>query len=498
VQPAHASAEPTSERYRRRRAGRSALYRIIDEHYRQTLAETEEQGSGYPAFVRTEFERYLLCGRLSAGFSRLVCKDCGFNHLLAFSCKGRLCPSCANRRMEQTALVLCAKLLPKLPYRQWTLALPWRIRWQLGTRPKLLGAALSLMLRSIFAWQRRRARRAGITEPLCASVTFVHRFNSQLLLSPHFHALLPDGVLHRDGDGPLRFEALPPPQDHEVRRLLERIGSRIEALLQGAADDTVDDDDLDAHQLCLAEAATPPRRRPWQSLTEAAPPPRARCAQGDGYSLHADVAVAAEDRSGLQRLLRYGARPALAAGRVSLSPQGMVVYQLRKPTATGQTQLVLTPQQFIRRLAALTPPPWLNLIRFHGVFASASGHRQGLVELLAEHADPDDDPCRCPPLRHDRRSEHDAPEPAAAAAAPQLPQHLRVAWSELLRRTFADPLVCPRCQGRMRLVAVIKDPKAIAAILANPHHRDDDPDAGPDPPLLPLPREPQLELLDPA
>ena len=34
----------------------------------------------------------------------------------------------------------------------------------------------------------------------------------------------------------------------------------------------------------------------------------------------------------------------------------------------------------------------------------------------------------------------------------------RVEWSKLLRRTFAeDVLVCPRCQGRMRLVAAVKN-----------------------------------------
>ena len=34
-------------------------------------------------------------------------------------------------------------------------------------------------------------------------------------------------------------------------------------------------------------------------------------------------------------------------------------------------------------------------------------------------------------------------------------------WAELLERTFAiDALVCPSCQGRMRLLAVMKNPPA--------------------------------------
>jgi hypothetical protein len=40
-------------------------------------------------------------------------------------------------------------------------------------------------------------------------------------------------------------------------------------------------------------------------------------------------------------------------------------------------------------------------------------------------------------------------------------------WPELLARTFAiDALACPACQGRMRLVAFIKNPASIARYLA--------------------------------
>jgi hypothetical protein len=477
-------------RYRRRRPGRSALVRLIDAELEPMLAEAQAQGRGYPAFVRKEFERILDCGRLARGFSRLVCPDCGHNQLLAFACKGRLCPSCANRRMEQTALFLDTRVLPKVAYRQWTLSLPWRIRWQVGTDAKLLSATLSVMLRSVFAWQRRAARRAGIADPQCASVTFIHRFNSQLLLSPHVHAILPDGVFVIGDDGALRFEPLPPPSDDEVEQLLRRIGGRIEARVQQRSDDAIVDDDPDALQTSLAEAAEAPRRSPWHTRTTAPATQRPRCFALDGYSLHADVAVADDDRRGLQRLLRYGARPALAARRVSLSSDGMVVYTLRKPTATGRTQLVMTPRKFMRRLAALIPPPWVNLTRFHGAFASASRHRDAIAAAVAQQRDPGDDPLACPPLRRQRSADDDD----AASDAPPPPLHRRIAWSELMRRSFGDPLACPRCQGRMRLVAVIKDPEAIAAILAHPAHRDDDPQSGPDPPQLHLDLERQREL----
>jgi hypothetical protein len=190
-----ATAAPSARGYQRKQAGKSALYRIMDKHYEAVLAQADEQAAGYPAFVRREFGRYLRCGRLAGGFSRLACRSCRFNRLLAFPCKGRLWPRCANRRMEHTAPFLSAKVLPKVAYRQWTVSLRWRIRWRVGANAKLISAALSVMLRSLFSWHRRAARRAGITKPLCGSVTFLHRFNSQLLLLAQVHARLPDGVL---------------------------------------------------------------------------------------------------------------------------------------------------------------------------------------------------------------------------------------------------------------------------------------------------------------
>ncbi len=40
-------------------------------------------------------------------------------------------------------------------------------------------------------------------------------------------------------------------------------------------------------------------------------------------------------------------------------------------------------------------------------------------------------------------------------------------WAELLQRTFAlDVLTCPSCKGRMRLLAVVKNPLSIARYLA--------------------------------
>jgi len=90
-----------------------------------------------------------------------------------------------------------------------------------------------------------------------------------------------------------------------------------------------------------------------------------------GFSLHAGVAVKAtqrdkvrsrSDREGalgykLERLCRYITRPAIAEGRLSLTHQGRVRYELKTPYRNGTTHVIFEPVDFIAKLAALVPSP---------------------------------------------------------------------------------------------------------------------------------------------
>ena len=121
--------------YERRRPEKSVFYRVVAEHIQTLFAEAEANGSGYPEHVKREFERFLDCGVLSAGFARIQCSKpgCTFERLVAFSCKGRcICPSCVSRRMADCASHLVDEVMPIAPYRQWTLSLPYDVRFRVG------------------------------------------------------------------------------------------------------------------------------------------------------------------------------------------------------------------------------------------------------------------------------------------------------------------------------------------------------------------------------
>jgi len=76
------------------------------------------------------------------------------------------------------------------------------------------------------------------------------------------------------------------------------------------------------------------------------------CADIDGFSLHAAVRVEAHDRKRLEQLCRTITRPALSDERVQLNAAGQVELKLKTPWRDGTTHLVMSPLEFMQRLAA--------------------------------------------------------------------------------------------------------------------------------------------------
>ena len=158
------------------------------------------------------------------------------------------------------------------------------------------------------------------------------------------------------------------------------------------------------------------------------------CADIDGFSLRAAVRVDALDRKRLEQRCRYITRPALLDERVQLNAAGQVELKLKTPWRDGTTHLVMSPLEFMQRLAALVPRPRLHLIRFHGVLAPNAKLRARVVPQGP--------------------TDQDKPATEAAAAAEvetvQARPH-RISWARLLKRVFdlgLDPQPPPRGRAR--------------------------------------------------
>jgi hypothetical protein len=232
---------------------------------------------------------------------------------------------------------------------------------------------------------------------------------------------------------------LPPPGQEEVEAVLARVVKQVSRAFE--AEDSCWPEDgfeklqAEGAQLRLTLTDVPERERS-----------RRRVAVGQGFSLHADTWVHGNDREGLARLCRYGARGPIAGSRLSQQEDGRYAYQTKK----GVT-LVLTAEQLMKRLLWLIPPARMHLTSFHGVFASHAKERARVTP------------------QGDAVEEKVAPssQTAAKSKAPAKPKRPRLDWATLQQRTFgADVWACP-CGGRRRVLAVVTSRRVAEEVLRN-------------------------------
>ena len=156
------------------------------------------------------------------------------------------------------------------------------------------------------------------------------------------------------------------------------------------------------------------------------------------------------DRTGLERLLRYCARPPFALAHLHPLDAEHLVYHNPKPRSDSPRNLVLAPLELIDKIAALIPPPRAHRHRYYGVLAPNSPLRAAVTAMAPMPV--------LPPL----------PVVASATETDSPPQRAasHYLWAMLLARIYETlPLVCPNCHAPMRIIAFITDTGTVRKIL---------------------------------
>jgi hypothetical protein len=329
--------------------------------------------------------------------------------------------------MVEVAAHLVDHVFPCVPVRQWVLSLPKRLRYFVQRDADLAGQVLRVFLRAVEP-VLRKASPGAPPEARFGGVTFVQRFGASLNSHLHYHCCLTDGVFSADRDE-LRFHEATALGEAEVVALQERVRKRVLALFERRG-------------LLTPEAAADMRR--WE--------------HGGGFSLDATIRTESDDRPGLERLLRYCARPPFARERLCRSANGEhVLYELPKPRADGQIMLRLDPIDLIDRLASLLPPPRSHRHRYCGVLAPNARLRPMVTARAGLPVEPTEA----------EQATAASGEPAAKPG-PTLRSRCSSLWAALLARIYeVFPLVCPNCGEEMRIIAFITDPASIDRILSH-------------------------------
>ena len=200
---------PAVATYAPRDPSHTVLYTVIAEHLETFLASLADdpEATGLPAYVEREFYDYLRCGILAHGFLRLGCDTCKHEVLVPFSCKRRgFCPSCAGRRMAQTAAHLVEQVIPWVPTRQWVVSVPIPLRYWTASSQDLTAKVHTMLRTTIGQYYVNQAGQRGLDRAIVhpGSVTFIQRFGSAINLNIHFHVIVIEGVyLDRTDQGRL-------------------------------------------------------------------------------------------------------------------------------------------------------------------------------------------------------------------------------------------------------------------------------------------------------
>jgi len=374
--------------------------------------------------------------------------------------------------MTERAAHLVDEVLPWVPVRQWVLTMPYRLRYQMAWNHGLSRAVLRVYTRALGDVYRRGARARGIAGGQTGMVTALQRAGGALNANLHFHTLVLDGVFTEAPEGALTFHPAPAPSDAEVAATLATIRYRVRRLLvrhglEPADDATGPADRLAEESLVLAgivaasvqgrvalgsRAGARVRRlgdaRDTETVTSRGP----RQAHLEGFDLHANVWVSANDRAGLERLCRYILRPPFAQERLRRRSDGRIALELKQAWHDGTRELVFEPLELLERLAAMTPRPETNLLISHGLLAARARGRARVVAYGRAAVEPT----------------ISAPLAAGAEGATRKSGSRAWSWAALMHRVFAlDVLACPHCGGRLRLIATLHDPAVIRKLLAH-------------------------------
>ncbi len=132
-------------------------------------------------------------------------------------------------------------------------------------------------------------------------------------------------------------------------------------------------------------------------------------------------------------------------------PGDRLRYRLPKPGPFGEIELILTPLEFIDRIAQLIPAPRRHRHRYFGVFAPNAPLRKQITS------------CAGLPIGTQ------TPEKESASKPMETGQCVSASlWVMLLARIYEVlPLICPYCGGEIRIIAFITEPGPIHAILTH-------------------------------
>lgn len=443
----------------------SAYHKLVADNYEE-LEDTWESDYqhmyGYwRPHVLDVIYKYLDCGDPHLGFARVKCTHCNTEYLLPFSCKCRsFCPSCHQRRVVEFGEFLREEVLEDVPHRQWVFTIPKRLRPYFMHNRKLL-AKLSrcawevlsdYLMTSVTTDTDDNVKPGLVAGKACYSpmqpgcTIAVQTFGELANFNPHVHVIASSGCFKNNGDflygiSP-NAEDLTAPFANAVFKMLKKENVISLAVINNMST--------------------------WQH---------------SGFNIHCGSSVNFSDADAVERLARYIVRAPISQERLKYIPDKnsrngiwKVIYE-GKTTKRVETFSAL---DLLARLVTHIPNKYEQTVRYYGYYSNKSrGVRaKAKANAIDEAASNSGNPATYAPVAVPLQAfEFHRENLLDATTVPSAPNTVSVSlsrkrfkknWARLIQKIYnIDPLKCPKCNGKMRIVAFIEEEAVIKKILSH-------------------------------
>jgi hypothetical protein len=310
-----------------------------------------------------------------------------------------------------------------LPHRQFVFTIPKILRPYFKSDKRLFGEVSKL----IFSLLSEFFSLAAGRPLLCACVVSYQSFGEFARFHPHWHVLVLEGGFTTSD----RFIYLPIGADESMLKVWQ--AALLSLFLRKE----------------LIDQARVNMLKDWKH---------------SGFSIESETRLF--NKADREALGQYVVRGATCAEKIQYNHASDTVIWTASPKGfyKGKTE-TFKGFEFVDQLVAHLPPRRVQLVRRYGVYAGKVRkqwqERPGIYRLAPDSwqkVHPNK------PATVDVTFPKDAPTREAPDAWTKLRKQ---SWARLLQKVYeVDPLICPKCQGTMSVVALIEDPKALTKIIS--------------------------------
>jgi Putative transposase. len=156
-----------------------------------------------------------------------------------------------------------------------------------------------------------------------------------------------------------------------------------------------------------------------------------------GFHVFCGNRISPSDDTAMENLARYIIRASFSQERMEyLDQEGEVIYSAKD----SKTNKVFPAMEWLAAMCSHIPNRGEQMVRYYGYYSNVSrGKRQKEGNDAAV-------PCILEPQGNEKA--------------------FRKSWARLIQKIYeVDPLICPKCKGKMRIISSIEDPSVIRDIL---------------------------------